>query len=64
MVATVVCVRCLNAVLEVVLISSLERLIAPAELSGIKGLLPMLRTLIWVLGAWCFYRTRDCSSPP
>ena len=57
-IATVVSVRCLNAVMELVLISSLERLVAPAELSGIKALLPMLRTLIWVLGALVFLQNQ------
>ncbi len=57
-VATVVTVRCLNVVVEVVLISSLERLMAPAELGGIKALLPMLRTLIWLLGALVFLQNQ------
>ncbi|MFZ9462208.1 MAG: mechanosensitive ion channel family protein, partial [Vulcanococcus sp.] len=57
-IATVVSVRCLNAVMELVLISSLERLVAPAELSGIKALLPMLRTVIWVLGALVFLQNQ------
>ena len=57
-VATVVTVRCLNVVLEVVLINSLERLMPPAELSGIKALLPMLRTLIWLLGAMVFLQNQ------
>ena len=51
---TVLTVRFLNALLERVLISSLQRLVPRGELSGVQVLLPMLRTLIWLMGALVF----------
>ncbi|MEY2644620.1 MAG: hypothetical protein RLZZ124_1721 [Cyanobacteriota bacterium] len=56
--ATVLTVRFLNAVLELVLISSLQRLVPPTELSGVKALLPMLRTMVWLLGALVFLQNQ------
>ena len=47
--ATVLTVRFLNALLELVLLSSLQRLVPPGELSSVQALLPMLRTVIWLL---------------
>ena len=58
LVATVLVVRFLNALLELVLLSSLQRLVPPAELSGVKALLPMQRTLIWLLGALVFLQNQ------
>jgi small-conductance mechanosensitive channel len=51
LVTLVLVVRFVNAVLELVLLSSLQRLVEPSELAGLKALLPMLRTLVWLLGA-------------
>ena len=56
--AMVLTVRFLNALLELVLLSSLQRLVPPGELSGVQALLPMLRTVIWLLGALVFLQNQ------
>ena len=56
--ATVLVVRFLNALLELVLLTSLQRLVPPSELSGVQALLPMQRTLIWLLGALVFLQNQ------
>jgi small-conductance mechanosensitive channel len=58
LVATVLVVRFLNALLELVLLTSLQRLVPPSELSGVQALLPMQRTLIWLLGALVFLQNQ------
>ena len=49
--ALVLVVRLVNALLELVVLSSLERLVEPAELASLRALLPMLRAVVWILGA-------------
>lgn len=56
--ATVLSVRLLNAVLELVLLSSLQRLVPASEMGGVQALLPMLRTLVWILGALVFLQNQ------
>lgn len=56
--STVLTVRFLNALLELLLISSLQRLLSPSELSGVRVLLPMLRTTIWLLGTLVFLQNQ------
>jgi MscS family membrane protein len=58
LVATVLVVRFLNALLERVLLTSLQRLMPPSELGGVRALLPMQRTLIWLLGALVFLQNQ------
>jgi small-conductance mechanosensitive channel len=58
LVATVLVVRFLNALLELVLLTSLQRLVPSGELSAVKALLPMQRTLIWLLGALVFLQNQ------
>ncbi|MFM2080750.1 MAG: hypothetical protein RLZZ219_1432, partial [Cyanobacteriota bacterium] len=55
---TVLVVRFLNALLELVLLNSLRRVLPAAELSGVQALLPMQRTLIWLLGALVFLQNQ------
>jgi MscS family membrane protein len=56
--ATVLSVRLLNAVLELVLLSSLQRLVPASEMAGLQALLPMLRTLVWILGTLVFLQNQ------
>ena len=58
LVATVLVVRFLNALLELVLLSSLQRLVPSGELSAVKALLPMQRTLIWLLGGLVYLQNQ------
>ena len=58
LVATVLVVRFLNALLELVLLTSLQRLVPSGELSAVKALLPMQRTLIWLLGGLVYLQNQ------
>ena len=40
------------------LLTSLQRLMPPSELGGVRALLPMQRTLIWLLGALVFLQNQ------
>jgi small-conductance mechanosensitive channel len=58
LVALVLVVRLINALLERLLSSSLSRLDEGGSFAGVKVLMPMLRSLVWLLGALVYLQNQ------